>query len=222
MTDDKHGDHDPDLDRIVQELERQEAKRRRKTLLTATAIVLFGAVSLTSAILWRDAMGDPAFDVEKGEEQVLEKTNDPQCRGFIDDVTAQGVAYRNLMPALQMGILGDKPDETRRLISEIDALRKRLVDARVKSADANLRFPQSRSEIDDWFNYTDKELGRLQTLGEEHLTPPEQSAFTRPAKDVLEFSVLACDDAFENFRVWHTSTLHPCGEAGPEEKGWEP
>lgn len=222
MSEELQGDHDPELDRIVEEIERQERKRRHKTLLTALVVVVFGIASLSSAILWRNAVGEAPMDVEGGEKKVLENTNDPQCRGFIADITAQGVAYRNLIPALQNGLIGGSADETRRLVSELDALRKRIADARAKSVDANLRFPQSRSELEDWFRYTDRQLEILQALGTEKLEPPETSAFKRPAKDVLEFTILACDDAFENFRVWHTSSLHPCGAADPDEKGWEP
>lgn len=222
MTQDNSVDRDPDLEKIVEGLARQEAARRKKILATAVVLTLVGGLSLASAIFWRDQIVGPAVDVAAGEEQVLEQTNDPQCRAFIADITAEGVAYKNIMAAIQTGMLGDNADETRRLVGEIEALRKRLADARAKSADANLRYPQSREELDKWFKHIDGELNLMVRLGGEKLEPPAESAFKRPLKDLLDTAVLAGDDAFENFRVWHTASLHPCGAADAGEEGWTP
>ncbi len=222
MSEESQPDRDPDFDRIVEELARQESARRRKTLITALILVALGVASLGAAIFWRDALHGPAIDVEAGEAEVLLETNDPQCREFIADVTAEGVSYKNIMPALQNKMIADEPVETQRLIDEIEALRKRLADAYATSADANLRYPESRQELNDWFKHIDKELLLMVRLGQNKLTPDAGETFTRPTKELLDLSVLAGDDAFENFRMWHTAALHPCGEAAADEKGWTP
>lgn len=222
MSEESQPDRDPDFDRIVEELARQEKARRRKTLITAIVLVVFGAASLFAAIFWRDAIHGPAIDVEAGEAEVLEETNDPQCRAFIADVTAEGVSFKNLLPALQNKLIADDPVETQRLMDDVEALRKRLADAYATSADANLRYPESRQELDDWFKHIDKELALMIRIGQDKLTPGQGTPFPRPAKELLDMSVLAGDDAFENFRMWHTASLHPCGEAAADEKGWTP
>lgn len=222
MTNDNTVDRDPDLEKLVEGLKRQEQARRKKTLILVIVVVALATAVMTAALFFQDDIMGPAIDVQAGEEDLLEKTNDPQCRGFIDTVTAEGVAYRNMMAGLQANLLGDKPAETQTYIDDLDALRKRLDDARIKSVDAELRFPDSRQELDDWFKHIDKELDLLMRLGQEKLNPPAQSAFKKPPAELLDQAVLATHDAFENFRVWHTASQHPCGAASPDEKGWTP
>lgn len=47
----------------------------------------------------------------------------------------------------------------------------------------------------------------------------------RPIKTPLErkqAALVALHESFQNFRIWHTASAHPCGGADEGETGWEP
>lgn len=47
-------------------------------------------------------------------------------------------------------------------------------------------------------------------------------ASSKTPTELHEGSMLAVHEAFQSFRVWHTGSLHPCGQAADGEDGWTP
>lgn len=210
--------------------------------------MLFVIAAFAASVLFSDAIFQPEIDIESGERDVLADTNDPQCREFIDRVTAIGNKYQALEPELQAGILGSDRAEIERLIAALESLRSRIADTKPLAAEAELRFENSRSEVNEWFRYILNELHLLQRVGRERLAalPPvetpdagtvvdhvgeqendeaeekEEPKSTKSPEERRDGALLAASEAFEQFRVWHTGGLHPCGKASEGETPWTP
>jgi hypothetical protein len=228
-------------DEVIGGLRAAERQRRTRALLAGAVVALLSVGAFVISFAFKDELFQPEIDIEEGEEEVIADTNDPQCRGFIANVTAVGGDYVDLEPKLD-GLLGEDPEQIESLIAQLQVMRERLDAAEQKSADANLRFDNSRTEVDDWFAYIDNELSLLQKVGHERIaelkpaaeeTAPdagtvveegetEKSKSDKTLRERLDGATLAANEAFQKFRVWHTGGLHPCGPADEGETPWQP
>lgn len=232
MSDDKANDE------LVRGLKDVERKRRTRALVIGGVVAAASVLAFVLSIAFSDQLFQPELDVESGEKEVIAETNDPQCRGFIADVTAVGADYQKLEPELRKSLLSDSVETIEKLVADVEGLRERLKAARVTADDADFRFDNSRSEVNDWFRYTQNELHLLQKVGRERVdalqskSGPDAGTVVAeaPGKDGekskktpeerLEGAALAANEAFEKFRVWHTGGLHPCGKAAEGEQPW--
>lgn len=243
----EHDESEP-VDEIVTRLEAREKKSRRKTVIVTALVLIPAILAVIFAWMYRDQVLAPQLDIEGGEKEVLAETDDPQCRSMIASVTQVGEDFRARHAAIEKRILGDDPEALATIMSDVGELRDRLERAEVESGDANLRFDTSREELDRWFAHVDNELRLLSELADERLAevePAEESAeegeegtegaededteaeapkpaSTKTPEERRDGALLAVDDAFESFRVWHTGSLHPCGAADEDEEGWTP
>lgn len=223
---------DEELFARMQEAERV---RQRRALLSGAVVALVVVGGFALSFMFSDEMFRPELDVDAGEQNVIGDTNDPQCRGFIADITAIGADYTAMEPRLTQ-LNGDDVAAIDALVGELEELKKRLAAAREVSGEANLRFDGSAAELRDWFRYVDNELTLLQRVGSDRKTElgavapdagtvvesgqPEKSKKSMPER--LSGATLAASESFQKFRVWHTGGLHPCGPADEGETPWAP
>ncbi len=221
-----------------------ESDRKRRGLLAIGGALVGSAVLLV--IMWTVSGGQgPQLEdtIIEGEAETLAATNDPQCRAFIDSVTEIGQDFRRTEPDLEEGILSDDPASIRKSLLAIKELRGTISTQKSASADATMRYEESRKELDTWFAHIDNELRLVSELGEERLArlEPEEGTFevefdadgkpivkakvdARTPKKRLDAAIVVIYDDFANFRVWHSDrgSLHPCGAADEGEKPWTP
>lgn len=270
---------DGDVQELMDGLAKTEKSRQRRALFIGLSIAGLLAAIGTLAVLYSDTFFRPELDIAGGEEDVLAETNDPECRGFIEKVTAIEADYRGIEPMVERMMTSDDSEELREIEKTTDRLRARLDKQEVASLDAKLRFEESRGELDDWFSHIDNELElvgdlaafRLRQIGAVEPGEGEGTAVDADAgsaeggasdsdasdsgaggtnegevvhveakpegnptgaarvasssktpKELHEGSMLAVHEAFQSFRVWHTGSLHPCGQADEDETGWTP
>ena len=232
MNDKQSPTRDPDAE-LLERLEEVESARRTRALIVAAIVAIVLGGGLVFVFTFSETFFRPELDVESGEEEVLSATDDPQCRGMITQITTIGSDYKELEPKLD-ALIGDDQAEIERLIDELDALKRRIEDAKALSKDAALRFDDSPKQLRDWFKYIDNELTLLQRVGGDRLAQlrvdvPDGGTLvetggkpvsTKPMPERLSGATLAANEAFHKFRVWHTGGLHPCGEAAEGEKPW--
>lgn len=239
-------EHDP----LVLELKRAEARRRQITIGMGLVVLIAAIVGVWALVEYREAFFRPQMGVEQGEEDVLARTNDPVCREMIAHVTTTGESFYELEPQIEAGLLADSPATVSETVERLSGLRIRIEEAKASAVDANLRFDESREQLNRWFDFALTELSLLERLATEHrdvLEPPptpdepeqdEQGgneagtaektkgektpAVGRTPAQLRDRALLTMHESFQNFRVWHTSGLHPCGEAAEGVEGWTP
>lgn len=225
---------DPD-DELLERLQAAESKRRTRAMVIGALVALVCVGGFVVAFVFNDQFFRPELDVESGEKDVIEATNDPQCREFIADITAIGKDYTELEPQLD-ALIGTDASVISARVEDLESLKARIKAARETSVEANLRFDNSRSEVNEWFRYIDNELTLLQRVGRDKLAElqveqPDAGTIVddgqpktsdKPMPERLSGATLAANEAFQKFRVWHTGGLHPCGAADEGETPWAP
>lgn len=228
----------------VEIIARAEAQRRRRVMISVAvgAVLTVAGIGVVAALFQAGALG-PDLDMEEEEKDSLEETNDPQCRAMIAELTTFGDELRADMPELEYVVHEDR-EKVVAARAKVSSWRERLEASRVKSREANLRFEDSRKELDTWFGYVDTELRLLDLRGERHLErlaaeakgetyvelkPKKRGKIIGKKKEVertpeqkRDAALLAINDALESFRVWHSSAMHPCGAADEGETPWAP
>ena len=219
---------------LMREIEQQ----RRVKLIAATVVVLglFGALAFYLATAKTGELA-PKMDIAAGEAEVLAKTNDPQCRALIHDITKLGHKWRALEPTISKTLIGDKRADVVSARARLEELRGALKAQHKASAAAALRFDTSRKELTDWFAFIDAEIDHLDTLGKARLeqldtlkrvtegepavtevpkagADDKKAKANKKAKDARtpserrDAATLAISESFEGFRVWHASKQH--------------
>ncbi len=271
MSEPTHGDNSVDeprepagesseFEEVLASLEKAEAERRKKGIIYGLSALIAAVAAFAFIFFFHDQFFQPDMDVASGEQEVIEKTNDPQCRGMIADVQDLSDRYFKLEPTVDEKLLGDDPEAIQEIRDEIARLQQRLDEIAESSEDANLRFDESRQQLDEWFDYVEVELGFLDRLAEERLAElseaklkeegeaakkgGDQSEAEEAAQGVVvkkggdkkdkpektqktpkqrkDGALIAIHDAFQKFRVWHSSSMHPCGAADEGEEPWQP
>lgn len=215
-----------ELAALQAEFLRAESARRRRALLGGLAVIGGIALLVVLGVVFQDTVFRPLIEVEKGEQEVFAETNDPVCRGLIARVTEIGASYFEQESSIERGLVSTDREEVLRIGELLENYRSRLAKAEQESADAVLRYDNSRDELDRWFAYVDTELGHLSRLASERASKlggdsAEESAgqggdeklSEAAALDLQGRALLAVHESFQSFRVWHSAGLHPCGRS---------
>lgn len=265
MTDQTDNGQRPDesgeMDAVLDSFQKAESARRRRGILYASIALIVAAAVFAVVFVFRVDFFQPNIDVEKGEEEVIAKTNDPQCRDMIAQVQQLSDRYFKLEPTIDEKLLGDDPEAIQKIRDEIARLQQRLDEIEEFSQKANLRFDESRQQLDDWFDYMALEFSFVDRLAKERLAElkaeanaakagpdagqpssqpsdkqaqpegvvveegdkkSEDEANKKTPEERKQGALVAIHDAFQKFRVWHSSSLHPCGAADEGETPWTP
>ena len=223
---------------------RYESERRKKVAIGLIAVLLI----IGGAVAGIAAMGDKAklkLDVQQAEQDALQDSNDPQCRNMIADVTAFGKRYKSEHAAALEDVTHEDKEKVIAARAKIKSLRDELEKMRLASLASELRYKESSEDLKKWFKHVDTELRLLDLRAEEKLARLEAKANgeeyvplekkdkpkgkivgakeesdTRTLDEKRDAAILTIHDAFENFRVWHSGSSHPCGAAAKGEKPW--
>ena len=223
---------------------RYEAERRKKVAIGLVAVL----VLVGGAVAGIMAMGDKAklkLDVQQAEQDAIQDSNDPQCRGLIADVTDFGKRYKSEHAEALEAVTSKDRATVEASRAKIKSLRGELEKMRIASLAAELRYEDSREDLKKWFKHVDTEFRLLDLRAEEQLkridaeakgeeyvpikkknprkgkiVGAKEETDTRTPEEKRDAAILTIHDAFENFRVWHSGSSHPCGAAAKDEKPW--
>ncbi len=224
-------DKSREVDEVVQRLEANERARKTRLLIRTALVLIPAIIAIAFAWMYREAILAPNLDVEGGEKEVLAETDDPQCRTLIADVTAIGEDFAEFQPTVSDQILSKDRDALENIRLRLADFRRRLDGVESRAPEANLRFDSNREELNAWFESIDQELEFLDQLAQDQMAvidaeaagdEPPEPRYPTPFVERRDGAIVAADDNFQNFRVWHTSSLHPCGAADEGEEGWTP
>jgi hypothetical protein len=155
---------DIDLSDALEDVEAAEQDRHRRGLTIGAAIAAVVILVVTLLVVYRDTLFEPELPVEQGEQQVIDDTDDPECRRMI----AKIMNIRNAFVAMETRIASAVPDGDREamsnLLRELEQLEARLRDVERLSDEANLRFDRSREELERWFEYVYNEFSILRNV----------------------------------------------------------
>lgn len=161
---------------MVSSIRRSERRQRVRVALYAAAVVVVAAVVVYAFFTYRDEFFVPKVDMDEAGKVAWEKTNDPQCRAMIEDVTVIGEDFREYESFVEENVLGDDPDDIREIKSRMEAFKARLNKAEELSEKSELRYQDSADQLDDWFDYVDTEIGFVERLADERLAQLEREA----------------------------------------------
>lgn len=153
-----------EFEQAVSELESVEASRRRLFVAIGIGAVVALAVSILAVAEFREWFFQPKMPIEKTEREIVRKTDDPQCRELISEITNIGHTFFAMEGRLEEHVPGDDSEEIRKLDRELATLKERLEEAEELSGEANLRFEESREELDEWFRYVRNEIWVLRDV----------------------------------------------------------
>ncbi|RDV36996.1 hypothetical protein DV096_15910 [Bradymonadaceae bacterium TMQ3] len=219
---------DVDVDAALDELRAEEHRR----LLRTTVLTLILGSALGFVAWWiatnTDTLLQSNLQVEAGEQEVLAVTNDPVCRGIIDEVTTFAADYEEREAFIEDNVLGDTEANVDQVRETAAAFRSRHREVSEQVEDAVLRERVFRRQLNDWFGFMDNEFRileemadrRLKELRGEELPEPEGAWDDMPG--LRDRVLLTIDENFHAFRVWHQVGLHPCGAAPEGVTPWAP
>jgi hypothetical protein len=252
----------PEFEEMLAGYEAAEKRRRTRGIIYGVVALLVTVGTFALVFHFKSEFFRPKMDIEEGEQQIIEQTDDPQCRDTIAQVQSLGERYFKFESTIEDDLLGDDAQAHREIRDEIARLQQRVDEIAEDSQEANLRFEGSREQLDEWFAYIDQELTFLDELAAEHLAKlkpagedakkedeqpdsdedegvegvvveegeqaeqaedePDQPTSDKTPEERKQGAMVAIHDAFQKFRVWHSSSLHPCGPADEGEEPWRP
>lgn len=224
------------FDAMVEAIEEAERRQRLRGGLYALAAMLVVGVAVWSWMTYREDLYVPKVDLEEANQSTWERTNDPQCRGFIEEVGRIGEEFREYEDTIEGTLMSSDEEQIEELMGWFERMRGRLERAEASSAEANFRYEQSPRELGDWFDSVYRVMSYFEKLGEERLASlrgedeggvlvegpgvGEEPAEREPLEDRVAAGLLSMNDGFQSFRVWHRASAHPCGAAEPGETPW--
>lgn len=253
-----------DVDASFERFDRSERARKRKIFMLALIVVAGGLAVFFGSILYRDNRLTSNVDLDKIDSKVAERTNDPQCRDLIDQIDTLSARYFKLESQLETKLLGDDLNAHNEIRDEIARIQQRLDEISEFSLQANLRFDESRTQLDEWFDYVALELTFVDRLAREQIAKlkpsaeavhagqdaadarpdngktdngeagvlvaegrdaqktEEKQAPTQTPAERKQAALVALHESFQNFRIWHSASAHPCGAADDDETPWKP
>lgn len=170
-----------DFDASVEQFHRLERARQRRALLLALLVIGVAVSVFLSAVIFRGDLFDSGVDVAQIDQRIAAQTNDPACRAMIDRVTQLGERFSELEPTMDQKLLGGDDQALHDIREEIARMQQQLDETAEASQKANLRYDESREQLDDWFKYVATEFGFLDRLAAEqqaHLSAARQAAET--------------------------------------------
>jgi hypothetical protein len=243
---------DVDFDEALSGLEAIEASRRTKGVIMGVGALVLLGFSLFAIVQFRTLLFRPDLPIEESERQLIDETDDPQCREMIAQVGEISRSFFELEPVIEKLVPGGADERRRDVAAEIDALITRLDEAESLSHRANFRSDDITSDVDWWFQYTREQFVEIRDLVEpDEPTDAGRSdagsvtGGDRPVgRDAGVQADVTSGDAgptetvssqrnsllftthknLEQFRVWHSSERysHPCGDADEMETPWRP
>ena len=237
-----------EFEEAISELERVESKRRRMGVVLGVGALVLLVAALVLVAQFRSALFRPKMPIEESQREIILKTDDPQCRKLIADVTNIGNTFFAMEGRIEKHLPGGEPAAIRKVIEDLDTIHARVTEAEELSKEATLRFEKSREELERWFDFVDGELELLEEIAKadsadagamadagdagDNQADAGASADAGEATDkadagptVTELrnsTLVALHEAFQNFRVWHSASLHPCGDNDEGETPWRP
>ena len=208
---------------------------KRKVTILVVAVGLIFTFSVIGYFALQDAGKD--IDVETGEKEIAEATDDPQCRAYIAAVTNIGRDFK-ADDALGGKMLSDQAEQVADAKLQFSAFKARLEKSKEGISESNFRFEESEEQLSDWYKAIDTELKLVNLLLNERLEKlaPEQKDAAegtvvaegkkwkskKTPEERRDGALLAINEAFQSFRVWHSGGMHPCGSAAEGETPWTP
>lgn len=166
---------DEELEGMMSSIRKAERRQRVRAALYAVSTIVLIAVAVYGFFAYRDELM-PAVDLDEAGQMAWEKTNDPQCRQLIDQVTVIGEDFNAYESVVEENLLGDDPDKIREIKRRMDSFEARLNKAEELSKKAQLRYEDSARQLDEWFDYVDMEIGFVRRLADERLAELEREA----------------------------------------------
>jgi hypothetical protein len=242
-------DQEVDFEEAVSELEAVESKRRRWGYVLGIGAALLLVAGVVVGVEYRSWLFKPKMPIEESRRDIIRDTDDPQCRTMIADITNIANTYYALESRIEQVVPDGEDEEIRKVDEKLATIEERLDEAEALSRKATLRFDRSREELDKWFGHVDYEVRILREVTQNTLARrKEQRAESadagatggdagadaetdagsptvgsdRTPVERRNGALVALHDAFENFRVWHQASMHPCGDAEKDEQPWRP
>ncbi|WP_233497075.1 hypothetical protein [Lujinxingia litoralis] len=219
---------DVDVDAALDELRAEEHRRLLRTgVLSLVILAVLGFVAWWM-VTNTDTLFRPNIKVEAGEEEVLAVTNDPVCRGIIDEVTLMAEEYQARERFMEDHVLGADPKSVDQVRETATAFRSRHRSVAERVDSAVLRERSFRRQLNDWFGFMDNEFRILEEMADRQLKllrdedVPEPQGLWTDMPALRDRVLLTIDDNFQSFRVWHQVGLHPCGPAPEGVEPWVP
>jgi hypothetical protein len=164
---------DPELEGMMSSIRKAERRQKVRAALYAVSAIVLIVVAVYAWFTYRDQFV-PNIDMDEAGQMAWEKTNDPQCRSLIAQVTAVGEDFYEYEKVIETHVIGDDPDKIREIRRRLDAFEARLNKAEKLSDEAELRYDDSARQLDDWFDYVDTEIGFVDRLAKERLAKLER------------------------------------------------
>lgn len=225
---------DVEFNEALEGLQAIESSRRTKgAILGIGALVLVGlsvfAIYEFSTFLFR-----PDMSIEQGEQELLDKTDDPQCRELIARMSEIRETFFGLEADIEEVVADGTGERRRKIADKLDELVTRLDEAESLSHRANFRHENTESDVDRWFQYTRDQLIAIRDLvapeaygdvgvggddGAEEPTPGStgggdagdgdagstDAGKGRSVVSRMGDMLFNTHRSFEKFRVWHSS-----------------
>lgn len=219
---------DVDVDAALDELRAEEHRRLLRTAVLS--LIVFSALGFVAwwMVTNTDTLFRPNLQVEAGEEEVLSATNDPVCRGIIDDITQISADYQEREIFIEDQVLGQDEASVDQVRETAAAFRSRHREVSEQVEHAVLRERSFRRQLNDWFGFMDNEFRILEEMADRQLKSlrgeevPQPEGLWTDMPTLRDRVLLTIDDNFHAFRVWHQVGLHPCGPAPEGVTPWTP
>lgn len=166
---------DEELEGMMSSIRKAERRQKVRAALYAVAVIVLIAVGISAFFSYRDVFL-PQVDMEEAGKMAWEKTNDPQCRHLIAQVTEIGEDFTEYESVVEAHLLGDDPEKIREIKRRMEAFEARLNKAEELSGKAELRYEDSARQLDEWFDYVDLEIGFIKRLADERLAQLQRQA----------------------------------------------
>ena len=222
---DEQEEDDVDLDQIVEGLAAEERSRVLRVGILAAVILGAAGLSFWWMVENTEDLFRPNISAEEGEYEVWLDTNDPVCRGILDDISEATEDWAEREAFVADEIWGDDEENLVQVRETATAFRSRMAQIATRIDDAVLRDSEAPEQMKEWFGNQDNEFRILQEMAERRLNlvreqeVEERGGMWENPENLRDTVLLTVDDNYQEFRVWVAAGGHPCG---PAPEGVEP
>ncbi len=211
-------DHNSD-EELIEQLRRQDrAQKRRVIIIVLVVAALLGALGAWLATGGRAHL-TPMLDVDASEQELAARSNDPICLSILDDVRKAAADWSTEEPRMEEDLWTDDEEAHHEIVEIARQFSARMEELKGRVDDANLRIPESRSQMREWFDNQIHEFGLIEAMADRQIKllndeeVEERAGLWETPEELRDQVLLTIDDNFEEFRVWAASVGYPCGEA---------
>lgn len=224
----------PDLEEMLEEIGQAERSRKIRTAVIGAAVVIVVGALFVWMAHRTDDLFRPNIDVEAGEQQLLEDTGDPVCRGIMGGIEEMDDEYRRWEFEFEDFVWGDDEDKLQRLEETAAGFRDDIEQLRADIDDAVFRedlpsgHPPVDEQLNEWFDNMDNEFRILQEMANKRsrMVRDEEVAdrggLWETPRHLRDTVLMTIDENFEEFRVWLVRGGHPCGPPPEGVEPWQP